>query len=326
MCKLPFQIDYLKLIRTSFLDLLKRPFKNPFSEKESDVRKVRIVSPYPITHQFKPADFVGSTLLEMMATKFPFNPEGEWKKRIESGRVYVDGNTVLPNFMLNESHTIFHHNPAVTEPSVPDEVETVAQSDEFLAVYKPAPMPMHPGGRYNKNSLTAILQEMGFSDLRITHRLDAVTSGLVLFAKNKAFARQVMQAFTTGKVQKEYVAQVAGVPKENAFEVQSKIRRKQGFVFESGSELDSGFTAHTQFKVLERRENSAFIQCRPITGRTHQIRLHLLEAGFPIIDDPIYGPNGDTSSVTTQNVGISLVSVSLRFPELAIDLSLYKNG
>ena len=129
-----------------------------------------------------------------------------------------------------------------------------------------------------------------------------------------------MEAFTSGNVEKEYQAIVSGIPNEKSITIQSKIRRKQGFVFESGPELDSGQDGITEFEVIESNVDSSRIKCHPITGRTHQIRLHLAEWGYPIIDDPIYGPNGDTSSRRTQNVGISLVSKSLQIPCLDVNV------
>lgn len=257
-----------------------------------------------------------------MTTKFPFKPVEEWARRIEAGLVYTELRSGSTEEILKLNQQVYHHNPAVVEPTVPDETQIIEETNDYLVVYKPAPMPMHPGGRYNKNSLTFVLEEMGYPDLRLTHRLDAVTSGLVLFAKTKEFAKAATKAFADGEVEKAYLAMVEGNPTEDAFEIQSKIRRKQGFVFESGKELDSGFYAHTKFQVLERHVHSTLMKCKPITGRTHQIRLHLLEAGFPIIDDPIYGPKGDRSSSKTQNVGISLISVKLGIPSLNIDLDL----
>lgn len=296
-----------------------------FNRDHGTSRKVRIVKPYPITHHFKPnPEYVGKSLLNKMATKFPFQSRDVWRDRILTGRVYLEGRHSEPDTLLKLEDEIRHHNPAVIEPSVPDEVRVLVEENDFLAVFKPAPMPMHPGGRYNKNSLTSILEEIGFTDLRITHRLDAVTSGLVLFAKNKPFSKLVMEAFTSSNVEKEYHAIVSGIPKEKTKTIQSKIRRKQGFVFESGPELDSGQDGITEFEVVESYDNSSLIKCRPITGRTHQIRLHLAEWGFPIIDDPIYGHLGDTSSKRTQNVGISLVSSKLRIDSLNIELSLEK--
>lgn len=293
------------------------------NQPKKNASSVRIVAPYPITHEFKAGgEFEGKSLLEMMSTKFPFRTVNEWKQRIETGRVYLENRASTADTLLTQQDEIRHHNPAVIEPSVPDEVRVIMDTDDYLAVCKPAPMPMHPGGRYFKNTLKSILDERGYPELKITHRLDSVTSGVVLFAKNKAFAKLVMEAFTNGLVEKEYEATVFGVPDEIEMIVESKIRRKHGFVFESGEDLDSGQVGVTKFKVIETspESNSSLIRCNPITGRTHQIRLHLAEWGYPIIDDPIYGPNGDTSSKRTQNVAISLTSRLLSIPSLGINV------
>lgn len=294
-----------------------------FQGKKKLSCNIRLVEPYPITHRFAvESEFVGKTLLELMCTKFPFRPEEEWKLRIDDGRVYRDQEPGSSDQGLSLGEIIFHHNPKVVEPSVPDEVEVLLETEEYLIVFKPAPLPMHPGGRYNKNTLTEILRDSGYSNLRITHRLDAVTSGVVLFAKTKEFAKKATECFTKGRVQKTYFAKVSGVPKEESLTIDSPIKRKHGFVFESKKGLESAKEAVTHFEVSERKEHVTIIKCIPETGRTHQIRLHLAEWGYPIIDDSIYGKGGDISSRSTQNTSISLVSSGLVIEELGINYSL----
>ena len=297
-----------------------------FSTQLQTSHKVRLVKPYPITHRFVAnGDFAGNTLLAMMSEKFPFLNEDEWNRRIDLGRVYINGTKVEAGTMVKQGDEIFHHNPRVVEPSVPDEVEVLQEEEEYLIVYKPAPMPMHPGGRYNKNSLTEILKEEGHTDIRITHRLDAVTSGVLLLARTKDFAKKATWCFTHGKVEKTYLAHVHGLPEEDSVTIDSPIKRKHGFVFESSHGLTGAREAVTHFEVVERRENSAVVKCQPQTGRTHQIRLHLAHWGYPIIDDPIYGPDGDRSSRTMQKRGISLISFGLVIKELGIDYTLEHN-
>ncbi|MEP1938838.1 MAG: RluA family pseudouridine synthase [Balneola sp.] len=291
--------------------------------KPQNSRKIRVVSPYPITHRFKVQDeFVGRSLLDMMSTRFPFRPEKEWQTRIENGRVGLNEQKSEAITLLSKTDSVFHHNPNVIEPSVPDEVEILEETEDWIAVYKPAPLPMHPGGRYFKNTLTAILEEMGYAELKIVHRLDAVTSGIVLLAKNKTFAQKAMTEFAEGRVQKTYYAEVSGIPEEDSITITAPIKRKTGFVFESNPDLTNAKPAETTFTVVERKENSAIIKCEPKTGRTHQIRLHLEHWGYPIIDDPIYGINGDKTSKKAQKTAISLVSSGLRIEGLGVEVEL----
>jgi RluA family pseudouridine synthase len=291
--------------------------------KQQSSRKVRVVSTYPITHRFNVQDeFVGKPLLEMMTTRFPFRPEQEWKQRIDSGRVGLNEEPVAPDALLKKTDSVFHHNPKVIEPSVPDEIEILQETDDWIAVFKPAPLPMHPGGRYFKNTLTAMLEDMGYQDLKIVHRLDAVTSGIVLFAKTKAFAQRAMTEFAKGRVQKTYYAEVSGHPNEDSITIDTPIRRKTGFVFESNPDLTKAKPAETTFTVVERKEHSCIIKCEPKTGRTHQIRLHLEHWGYPIIDDPIYGLNGDKTSKKAQKTAISLVNAGLVIERLGVVVRL----
>lgn len=286
-------------------------------------RKVRITAPYPFTHRFSvhPAH-AGSSLLSMMSARFPFNTPKEWEARIVAGKVGVNGLKVFPGYILRENDTVFHFNPAVIEPSVPDEIEILEETSDYLAVFKPAPLPVHPGGRYYKNTLTNMLQEQGFGGLKVVHRLDAVTSGIIIFGKTKEFAQRAMQCFSNNKVAKTYHALVSGVPREPHKVINTPIKRKTGFVFESAPGLEHARSAETRFFVRKSFARSALIRCEPVTGRTHQIRLHLAGWGYPVIDDPVYGLHGDTSSRQTQNTGISLAGTGLKSAKLGISLEI----
>ncbi|MFP8490022.1 pseudouridine synthase [Gracilimonas sp. Q87] len=300
----------ITLARTSRNDLL-------------DARNIRLVKPYPITYRFRvKEEFHGTTLLHAMTTRFPFHEKKVWEDKISFGLVGVNGSEVRYDHILELEDEIFHHNPRAIEPSVPDEVRVLEEHEDYLIVYKPAPLPMHPGGRYNKNSMTEILKEQGYNGLRIVHRLDAVTSGLVLFARNKEFAKRAMISFSRSDVRKTYFARVDGTPDKPFTIIDAPIRRKTGFVFESSLGLTKAKEAITEFEVVEKGSNSSIIKCHPKTGRTHQIRLHLEQWGHPIIDDPIYGINGDKSSRTAQKKAISLLNAGLEIESLGIKAEL----
>lgn len=291
--------------------------------QKTDHCPVRVVEPYPVTHRFKVRqEESGMTLSGLMSARFPFHSQAEWERRIMKGLVgLADSELTDVSYRIQEGDLLFHYNPAVKEPSVPDMVHVIADEADHLIAYKPAPMPVHPGGRYNRNTLIAILGDMNYRDLKIVHRLDAVTSGLVLFARNKETARKAMENFAGGRVEKTYYALVKGCPEKDEFVINTPVRRKKGFIFESGHGLKNAKEALTRFKVAERGDQNSIIACKPVTGRTHQIRLHLREAGYPIIDDEIYRNTEDPGNLPQRNA-ISLLNAGLNIPEMHIDASL----
>jgi len=274
--------------------------------------KVRIVAPYPYTYRFriKQAE-AGKTVSELLYERFPFRPATEWENRIASGRITLNNLPTSANTLVKEYDVISHFNPAVVEPSVPDNVNVIQETDDYIVVFKPAPMPVHSGGRYFKNALTYILAGYGYKNLHITHRLDAVTSGLVLFGKTKAFAKKAQLWFSSNTAVKKYVALVSGMPKTDEFSCSLPISRDRGYRFKCGLSPDSKH-ALTRFHVLKRYNHHALIHCFPETGRTHQIRLHLQACGFPVANDPVYGPEPERTEY--QNRAIFLMHACFQVP------------
>ncbi|TVQ06198.1 MAG: RluA family pseudouridine synthase, partial [Balneolaceae bacterium] len=280
--------------------------------------RVRITVPYPLTRTLcVKKDDEGKKLGDYLSERFPYVNSGEWNKRIEKKWIWLDDGEAQIDRILRTNQLIFHYTEAVKEPTVPDAVMVIREQENWLLVYKPAPMPMHQGGRYFKNTLNYILQDMGYQNLSVVHRLDAVTSGLVLLAKNRNTANRIQLAFTDNKVKKWYYAVVKGMA-EPSVTVDLPIRRKKGFVFECGYSLAGSKPAKTIIERVKIVNGESLVKCFPVTGRTHQIRLHLREAGLPIIDDPIYGPDGDSSGKQLQNRSISLQSSGIKIEEMEI--------
>jgi RluA family pseudouridine synthase len=284
--------------------------------------RVRIVEPYELTRtiRVRPKES-GRPLIEFFSERFPYISSDEWTRRILQKRIHQDGRELYPGQLVEPHQIIHHYTPRVTEPSVAGDVEIIRDHPDWLMVYKPAPLPMHQGGRYYKNTLIYILTEMGYQGLHIVHRLDAVTSGLVLLAKNKQTAVKLRKEFDSGHVEKWYYATVKGILKTD-MTVEAPIRRKRGFVFECGAGLKNAKPAKTTFEPVAVLGRETVVRCIPHTGRTHQIRLHLRHAGFPITDDPIYGPEGDTSGLRLQNSAIKLQSSGIVIPGQNIQAEL----
>lgn len=104
--------------------------------------------------------------------------------------------------------------------------------------------------------------------------------------------------------------------------VDMPIRRKRGFVFECGTNLTSAKPAKTMIERCQNLNGLSLVKCTPVTGRTHQIRLHLREAAFPIIDDPIYGSNGDETGNRMQNGAIHLQSSGIVVDDFSIEAQM----
>ncbi len=184
------------------------------------------------------------------------------------------------------------------EPKVRAEIRTLYRDEALLVLDKPAPLPMHPCGRFERNTLRHLL-ELAFAPEvpRPAHRLDANTTGLVVCARSHRVARQLQPQFAQGQVEKTYLALVHGHPEQEEFEVDLAITSEAG---PAGlRETGTGAQAVTRFRVLERRSQTTLLEARPLTGRTNQIRVHLWSLGLPIVGDPSYLAQGQRSATQT---------------------------
>ncbi|HUA67053.1 MAG TPA: RluA family pseudouridine synthase [Candidatus Saccharimonadales bacterium] len=129
----------------------------------------------------------------------------------------------------------------------------------------------------------------GLKFLRYVHRLDADTSGILLFAKSPGAVKTYSDLFESRQVEKTYLAVVAGEPKQTEWVCQLKLAPDAKHIGRMKVDARHGKPAETYFRCLERRGNLSLIEARPVTGRAHQIRVHLAESGCPIVGDELYG-------------------------------------
>ena len=126
--------------------------------------------------------------------------------------------------------------------------------------------------------------------LRFVHRLDAETSGILLLAKSPGAVNTFGAMFESRKMEKVYLAVVWGVPRQSEWTCRLKLAVDPCAVGRMKVDERHGKEAETHFRLLQNHERTALVEARPVTGRTHQIRVHLAESGHAVVGDRLYGP------------------------------------
>jgi len=238
-----------------------------------------------------PNDLAGPLpVLDFLCRRFPRVARGEWERRLadggvldERGRPLSAGSPCVPGQRLS----YFRENRA--EPVVPF-AETILFRDEHLLVAdKPHFLPAVPAGRFVEECLLARLRRStGLAGLAPLHRIDRETAGLVLFSVNPESRGLYADLFRTGAVEKEYEALSGYIPPpgEARWEVADRLERGEPFF--RMKRVPGPVNARTAVELAEVKEGRARFLLRPLTGRKHQIRVHMANLGFGIENDRFY--------------------------------------
>lgn len=217
----------------------------------------------------------------------------DWRRVLWHGGLWVDRARPEPGRPLAAGAQVSVY-AFVAEPEVPpiDGARVVALRGDLAAIDKPAWLPMHGTRASARIGLEgAVVELLGDDGWRAVHRLDRQTSGVVLFARTGELAGRLHRLFGARRVHKTYRAEVEPAPAADAFAVQGPMVRvahpsHSRFALAPG---EPGRASESRFTVVERRPGRAWLDCVPITGRTHQLRVHLAHAGHPIAGDALYG-------------------------------------
>ena len=173
-------------------------------------------------------------------------------------------------------------------------LEILHEDDCFLIVDKPAGIPVHPSMRHYKDSLSSgvkfYFDFIGLKKkIRIVNRLDKNTSGIVIFAKNEYIQETLAKQMEKGLFKKTYIAFCEGHFEKNSETIIKPIARKENSIIERCVDLKNGQESITKYKVIKENNNISKVEVNILTGRTHQIRVHMSYIGHPIIGDDLYG-------------------------------------
>lgn len=227
-----------------------------------------------------------------IAARQPHLSRSAVKRHFQHGRILCGDRPVKPSTLLELGEVLYVCRPELVPSEPPPPLpEVLYEDDRILAVNKPAGLLVHPsGGTFVWSLVTLLRLARPEAKLHLVHRLDRDTSGVVVLAKDPEANRLLKEAFQQQATDKVYWAVCRGRPGWDTLLVEAPIGDdpRSRVRVRMGARPD-GMAARTRFFVLARWHDRALIAAHPRTGRTHQIRLHLEHAGFPILGDRLYG-------------------------------------
>lgn len=274
------------------------------------------ISEYPSKLSLPQTNPGVATVLEYLILEFPNIDAHIWRQRISDGKVHRhDGSLITTQSLFQSQQRIYYYREVESEPRIPFKETILFQDQHILVACKPHFLAVIPGGIYVNECLqNRLRQSTGIEDLQALHRLDRVTTGLVIFSVNPDTRHHYHHLFRTRQIHKTYQAIAKTHDGENLAGqeweiknriVQSKLRFRMCIT-------EGEANSHSVIRCLQQTPEKALFELNPVTGRTHQLRVHMQALGWPILNDKYY-PKLQPLSADNYSAPLQLLSKSLQF-------------
>lgn len=256
-----------------------------------------------------------NTVGDFFAHRFPMVSAGSWSERMARGEVVDDrGVTLSLNSAFRPGACVFYYRQRRDEIAIPFEEKILFQNDQLLVVDKPHFVPVTPGGRFLRETLLARLKRRtGLHTLTPIHRLDRETAGVIMFSVDTATRSLWQSLFRHRQVDKVYEA-IAPFRADLDLPVERRSRLVRDEQFFRMREADGEPNTITRISLIERQDPLARYRLLPLTGKMHQLRVHMNALGIPIVNDGFY-PVALPAGTDDFSAPLKLLARSLAFTD-----------
>jgi tRNA pseudouridine32 synthase / 23S rRNA pseudouridine746 synthase len=248
------------------------------------------ISLYPATVTMPKIEKPYPSILGFLCQRFPKIERTCWEVRIAEGKVLgEDGRPITGASEYAPQSRIFYFREVANEPVIPFAEKVLFLNDEILVSCKPHFLPVTPGGPYvDECLLNRLRRSTGNDDLVPLHRIDRETAGIVLFSANRKTRALYNELFTSGNIEKTYhaLSAASGDPGQTAWLVENRIVKGEPWF--RMKTAPGPANARSRINLVQVKEGVARFHLSPVTGKTHQLRVHMSGLGFGILNDRYY--------------------------------------
>lgn len=237
---------------------------------------------------------IAQTVLEYYSQRYKHSTIAQWQARIELGQILLNQKPTTISTKLQAGDKLSYHRPPWQEPVVPLDFQILYQDPDLLVIDKPSGLPVLAGGGFLENTLWFQLQKLFPQQTPIPiHRLGRGTSGLMILARSPVAKSKLSQQMRSRQITKIYLAIAQGIIQKDQFTIEQPIGKLAhpvlGYIY--GAKSDGKY-ARSECQVIARQSDRTLVKVKILTGRPHQIRIHLAAIGHPLLGDPLYQIGG----------------------------------